>query len=459
MTSVSVSALSSMLAPAAKSSTASETADKSGTTGTSGFSAALHRVEKASSTKAADAAKPTSKTVNEQADKVDQAGTPGTTKTTSDAPSETLPNQPGKLPVTAPVAPAINETIKPDVIAAPVADLTDEPLVKSEIDKDKPVGDLVEKALEEVVPSAVQPAALPPPDATQAAIKTVMPSQAQTTPERSTDSPLEESPLATSIMASITMGKSLEKTNAAPAPAVLNDASDVPKAFAGVIDAAQSKTAVQPSAVPVDTGLEQPTTAPELAVKQKAEPDRAVATPSPADDKDVVSVTSAVAATATTHAQPASISSSTNATAVLQTPVTNQDWAKHLGQQLVNFHLKGAQNVQLHLNPENLGPMSITLNVNEHLQATAHFSSHNSQVRSALEQGITQLRDSMAEQGISLGETSVGEQRQQGFAQNNSGKSPVFNNIKGVDDNLVADVSAHVSPARAPTNGEISTYA
>jgi flagellar hook-length control protein FliK len=459
MTSVSVSVLSSVLAPAAKPSTAIDTADKSGTTGTSGFSATLHRVEKASATKSAEAAKPASKSVSEHADKVDQAGNPEPEVAASDAPTEGLTDQLAKPPATTPAAPAIDPTVKPGVVIAPVTDLKDEPLVEGEIDKDKSASELAVSPSTQVAPSAVQPAAVPLPDTNQAAINTVMQNQAQSTPERHVSTTIDETPLATSIMASITMGKSLEKTSTAPQPAVLGDAGDASKDFSGIIDTAQSKTAAQQLTATVDAAVEQSNAAPELAVKLKAEPEKVAVAQLPTDDKDGAAVTNAVAATGSTPAQPASISSSASATAALQTPVASQDWAKHLGQQLVNFHLKGDQNVQLHLNPANLGPMSITLNVNEHLQATAHFSSHSSQVRSALEQGITQLRDSMAEQGISLGETSVGEQRQQGFAQNNNGKSPVFNAIKGVDDHRTADVSTPVSSGRTPANGEISTYA
>ncbi|HSP58479.1 MAG TPA: flagellar hook-length control protein FliK, partial [Halomonas sp.] len=44
--------------------------------------------------------------------------------------------------------------------------------------------------------------------------------------------------------------------------------------------------------------------------------------------------------------------------------------------------------------------------------AQLQFLSANAQVRGAVEQAIPQLREALAEQGISLGDTSVGEQRQ-----------------------------------------------
>lgn len=95
------------------------------------------------------------------------------------------------------------------------------------------------------------------------------------------------------------------------------------------------------------------------------------------------------------------------------TPVSSPAWPQQLGQQLVQFAQRGGeQHVKLQLHPAELGPLSISLKVGE--QGTqAHFLSAHAQVRQVVEQAIPQLREALAEQGISLGETSVGEQRQQ----------------------------------------------
>ncbi|MEA2119476.1 flagellar hook-length control protein FliK [Halovibrio sp. HP20-50] len=106
--------------------------------------------------------------------------------------------------------------------------------------------------------------------------------------------------------------------------------------------------------------------------------------------------------------------------AILTTPITSTAWPQQLGQQLVQISQRGGeQHVQMQLNPAELGPLSISLKFGEQ-GAQAHFLSAHSQVRQVLEQAIPQLREALAEQGISLGETSVGEQRnpnEQGFAQ------------------------------------------
>lgn len=106
------------------------------------------------------------------------------------------------------------------------------------------------------------------------------------------------------------------------------------------------------------------------------------------------------------------------------TPVSHPAWPSQLGQQLVQFAQRGGeQHIQMKLHPAELGPLSISLKMTEH-GAQAHFLSAHAQVRQVLEQAIPQLRDALAEQGISLGETSVGEQNasnEQAFARQGNG--------------------------------------
>lgn len=101
------------------------------------------------------------------------------------------------------------------------------------------------------------------------------------------------------------------------------------------------------------------------------------------------------------------------AQASLPAPVQSQAWPGQLGQQLVQFARHGGeQQIEMKLNPAELGPLSVTLKMTEQ-GAQAQFLSAHAQVRQVLEQAIPQLREALAEQGISLGDTSVGEQRQQ----------------------------------------------
>ncbi len=97
--------------------------------------------------------------------------------------------------------------------------------------------------------------------------------------------------------------------------------------------------------------------------------------------------------------------------ASLPAPVTSPAWPQQLGQQLVRMSQGGGeQRVELQLHPAELGPLSVTLKLGDQ-GAQAQFLSAHAPVRQALEQAIPQLREALAEQGIQLAETSVGEQR------------------------------------------------
>ena len=148
-------------------------------------------------------------------------------------------------------------------------------------------------------------------------------------------------------------------------------------------------------------------------------------------EAETVSVTSS-ASKGSEQVLPAALTSQSQAmpnspaTATLNTPLTSPAWPSQLGQQLIQFAQRGGEHqVKMQLHPAELGPLSITLKVTE--QGTqAHFLSSHAPVRQALEQAIPQLREALAEQGISLGETSVGEQQtpnEQAFAQQTPGKS------------------------------------
>lgn len=112
--------------------------------------------------------------------------------------------------------------------------------------------------------------------------------------------------------------------------------------------------------------------------------------------------------------------------ASIATPVSSPAWPSQLGQQLIQFAQRGGEHeVKMQLHPAELGPLSISLKVSEH-GTQAHFLSAHAQVRQVLEQAIPQLREALAEQGISLGETSVGEHNnpnEQAFAQQGTGTS------------------------------------
>ncbi|MDR6890169.1 MULTISPECIES: flagellar hook-length control protein FliK [Variovorax] len=88
-------------------------------------------------------------------------------------------------------------------------------------------------------------------------------------------------------------------------------------------------------------------------------------------------------------------------------PVGSEEWAPAVGHQMLRMNAAGAQVAELNLNPAGLGPLKVTLSMGDN-QAQAMFVSAHESVRKAVEAALPQLRASLAEQGISLGQASVG---------------------------------------------------
>jgi len=97
------------------------------------------------------------------------------------------------------------------------------------------------------------------------------------------------------------------------------------------------------------------------------------------------------------------------AQAVINTPVTDQAWGNEFNQKITWMATQHEQTAELHLNPPNLGPLDVVLKVSGD-QATALFTSPHAAVRDAVQQALPQLRDMLAGNGITLGNTMVSDQ-------------------------------------------------
>jgi flagellar hook-length control protein FliK len=94
------------------------------------------------------------------------------------------------------------------------------------------------------------------------------------------------------------------------------------------------------------------------------------------------------------------------AAAALEARVGERGWDQGLGDKLVWMAGHRQQVAELHLNPPDLGPLKITLTLNND-QASAQFVSAHAQVREALETAMPRLREMLADSGITLGNASV----------------------------------------------------
>lgn len=141
---------------------------------------------------------------------------------------------------------------------------------------------------------------------------------------------------------------------------------------------------------------------------------------------------------------------------VLASNIGSTEWQQGLGQQVIQLHQRGEQQIELHLHPAELGPLSISLKVSDNI-ANVQFVSAHGQVRHAVEQALPQLRDALAEQGISLGQTSVGSQQQQQTRDEQASRSLANQQVGSIDSREIDSTSQTVSNLQQP--GQLSLYA
>lgn len=99
-------------------------------------------------------------------------------------------------------------------------------------------------------------------------------------------------------------------------------------------------------------------------------------------------------------------------------------FSEALGNRVVWIAKSDTQSAELHLNPPDLGPLQVVVDVNRD-QATAFFSSPHADVRQAIEDALPRLREMFAQSGIQLGNASVGSdpRSHQDQADGNSGRA------------------------------------
>ena len=104
-------------------------------------------------------------------------------------------------------------------------------------------------------------------------------------------------------------------------------------------------------------------------------------------------------------------------------PVDGPDFAAALSQQVVWMAGKDAQVAELRINPPELGPVEVRLHISGD-DAVVQFASAHAEVRSAIEAAIERLRESMAQAGVQLGQTSVSAEsfREQSAQHSGGGK-------------------------------------
>ena len=133
----------------------------------------------------------------------------------------------------------------------------------------------------------------------------------------------------------------------------------------------------------------------------------------------------------------------------IEVPVNQAGWGDAVGNRLMMMVNGKIQSANIHLNPAELGPIEIKVNVNQD-QATVHFVSNNSSVRDAIEDAFPRLKEMFSQNGLSLADANVSQQSSQQsskqseqlFDENNGSSMSSHNEIQ--EDNDVHNDNANM---------------
>lgn len=175
-------------------------------------------------------------------------------------------------------------------------------------------------------------------------------------------------------------------------------------------------------------------------------------------DKQAVTMTSALPQPQLAQVNGALAAQQAASTNTISAYPGKAGWDQAISQKVVWMVGAGEQTASLTLNPPDLGPLKVVIHVHND-QADTTFISDNDEVRQALENGLSNLRDKMNESGIQLGQTNVStsSQSQQNFQQaaQNRSLSQTQNQMTGSEVEAVANTRATVRVA----NGLVDTFA
>ncbi len=121
--------------------------------------------------------------------------------------------------------------------------------------------------------------------------------------------------------------------------------------------------------------------------------------------------TAAIAQQAPTKALEVTTTTAAMAANELPTPFGKPEWSQAVNQKVVWMVGKGEQSATLTLNPPDMGPLKVVIQV-ENDQVDTTFISDNPEVRQALQDGMQMLRDKMQDTGMQLGNAQVSSQAQ-----------------------------------------------
>lgn len=145
--------------------------------------------------------------------------------------------------------------------------------------------------------------------------------------------------------------------------------------------------------------------------------------------------------------------------ATIATPMGSSVWAEDFAQQVTWMATgKQEQTAALHLNPPDLGPLQVVVKVSDS-QASVLFTSPHGAVREAIESAMPKLREMMADNGITLGNTSVSDQAPRDRGTGNDQGSPRRDTWASGDSVVNSVRTGSVQSAVIRPRGMVDTFA
>ncbi len=135
------------------------------------------------------------------------------------------------------------------------------------------------------------------------------------------------------------------------------------------------------------------------------------------------------------------------AQARIDTPIHDTRWSQHFGEKIVWLAKHEQASAQITLNPPQLGPMQISLQLNGD-QASAIFASPHAEVRQAIQDSLPQLKEMLASAGINLGQADIGANMAK---QNREMPFQSANGQRSLDENAILAGSGNIADSTTTT--------
>ena len=133
-----------------------------------------------------------------------------------------------------------------------------------------------------------------------------------------------------------------------------------------------------------------------------------------------------------------------------QTTITEEfasaRWGESFSKQVVWMSNQNVNSAELRLNPANLGPIEVRIEMEDE-QINVSFSSRNAVVREAVEQALPRLREMFEQSGLNLSESNVSQQsfsERQGEQQEIPGASEDLTMLMTGEENISADALVNI---------------